>query len=337
MANEARVVAGTANLVRARDALRPDIDRAFTAAGFTMLGFGTTGAPRLMSKVEIHVPTDLRTTHPWQWSDDVILPQIYAAAGATGAPFAPYRWLLREVVLPNFQLFGWITLLSETVVAALLIIGYRTRLVALAGALMAIPIGLSVIYYPRADEWAWSYLLMIGLHLLLWAVPAGDHIGIDGVLRGSDAGVRKGLRVLGMCTTVVGVLGLFVARSLDFAGDAAALLGSDSGFRDADGALTRRWELKFLWFNPLWAVLTIVFGALLIIGSRKFLFAYVAAVGLAVIGVVVFAQQTFNYVRDDGTIQVVATASNVAFWGGVALAGALLARRLQRSTPSVAE
>ncbi len=76
--------AGTANLVRARDALRPDIDRAFTTAGFTMLGFGTTGAPRLMSKVEIHVPTDLRTTHPWQWSDDVILPQIYAAAGATG-------------------------------------------------------------------------------------------------------------------------------------------------------------------------------------------------------------------------------------------------------------
>ena len=111
----------------------------------------------------------------------------YAAAGANNAPLAPYRWLLREVVLPNFQAFGWFTLLSETVVAALLIIGYRTRLVAFAGALMAIPIGLSVLYYPRADEWAWSYLLMIGLHLLLWAVPAGDHLGIDGVLRGSDA------------------------------------------------------------------------------------------------------------------------------------------------------
>ncbi len=256
----------------------------------------------------------------------------YAAAGANNAPLAPYRWLLREVVLPNFQAFGWFTLLSETVVAALLIIGYRTRLVAFAGALMAIPIGLSVLYYPRADEWAWSYLLMIGLHLLLWAVPAGDHLGIDGVLRGSDARVGRALRTIGICTTVIGVLGLFVARSIDFAGDAAALLGSDSGFRNADGGITRRWELKFLWFNPLWAVLTIAFGALLIVGSRKFLFAYLAAVGLGVTAVVVFAQQTFDYVRDDGSIQVVATASNVAFWGGVALAGAL---RLQRSSPSV--
>lgn len=255
----------------------------------------------------------------------------YAAAGASNAPFAPYRWFLREVVLPNFQAFGWFTLISETVVAALLIIGYRTRIVAFAGALMAIPIGLSVIYFPRADEWAWSYLLMIGLHLLLWAVPAGEHIGLDGVLAdSSDARVGSSMRVFGICTTVIGVAGLFVARSLDFAGDAAALLGSDSGFRNADGGITRRWELKFLWFNPLWALLTIAFGVLIIVGSKYLVLAYVAAAGLAATAVAVFVQQTFDYVRDDGSVQVVATASNVAFWGGVALATALLARRLQR-------
>lgn len=76
--------ASTDNFVRARDALRPQIDAAFNAAGFTMLGFGTTGSPRLFSKRRIEVPTDLRAAHPWQWSDDVILPQIYAEAGATG-------------------------------------------------------------------------------------------------------------------------------------------------------------------------------------------------------------------------------------------------------------
>jgi TRAP-type C4-dicarboxylate transport system substrate-binding protein len=72
------------SLVRARDALRPQIDQAFTAAGFTLVGFGSTGAPRMLSKREIRVPNDLRGARPWQWSDDVILPAVYAEAGATG-------------------------------------------------------------------------------------------------------------------------------------------------------------------------------------------------------------------------------------------------------------
>ncbi len=76
--------ASVANFVRARDAVRPDIDRAFTAAGFTLVGFGTTGAPRMFSKNEIRTPAQLRTAHPWQWSDDLITPAVYASAGATG-------------------------------------------------------------------------------------------------------------------------------------------------------------------------------------------------------------------------------------------------------------
>ena len=60
----------------------------------------------------------------------------------------------------------------------------------------------------------------------------------------------------GVNSRVIGLLGLFVARSVDFASRQAALLGSDAGFIDGD-RLVRRWELKFLWFNPLWALLTI--------------------------------------------------------------------------------
>jgi TRAP-type C4-dicarboxylate transport system substrate-binding protein len=73
-----------ANFIRARDALRSEIDTAFTNAGFTLVGFGTTGSPRMLSKIEVRTPAQLRQAHPWQWSDDVILPQIYAQAGATG-------------------------------------------------------------------------------------------------------------------------------------------------------------------------------------------------------------------------------------------------------------
>ncbi len=263
----------------------------------------------------------------------------YIAAGAENAPFAPYQWALREVVLPNFQAFGWFTLISETIVAALLLIGYRSRLVALAGAAMALPIGLSVLYYPQADEWAWSYLMMIGLHLVLWAVPSGDRLGVDGALAGGVARSSRALRTIGITAVVIGCLGLFVARSVDFAGEAAALLGSDAGFSDParDGAITRRWELKFLWFNPLWALLTLVGGALLVVGSKKVVVAYSAAAAFAGMALFAFAQQTFDYLRDDGAVQIVSTGSNVAFWGGLALAAGLFARRVAVGEPSPAE
>jgi len=243
----------------------------------------------------------------------------YIAAGAENAPFAPYQWALREVVLPNFQAFGWFTLISETIVAALLLIGYRSRLVALAGAAMALPIGLSVLYYPQADEWAWSYLMMIGLHLVLWAVPSGDRLGVDGALAGGVARSSRALRTIGIT--------------------AAALLGSDAGFSDParDGAITRRWELKFLWFNPLWALLTLVGGALLVVGSKKVVVAYSAAAAFAGMALFAFAQQTFDYLRDDGAVQIVSTGSNVAFWGGLALAAGLFARRVAVGEPSPAE
>jgi hypothetical protein len=124
---------------------------------------------------------------------------------------------------------------------------------------------------------------------------------------------------------------LSVARSVDFAGDQVKLLGSDGGFVDGDN-LVRRWELKFLWFNPLWVILTVAFGVLLIVGAKKLAAAYVGAAGFALIGLVIFFMQTFDYVRaPDGSVQTIGTGSNVAFWGALALGGALVARRLQQS------
>ena len=251
----------------------------------------------------------------------------YIASGAENAPFAPFRWALREVVIPNFTLFGWSTLAIETLLAGLLLVGYRTRIVALIGAAQAIPIGLSVLYYGKGDEWSWSYLMMVGLHLLLWAIAAGEHLGVDGVLAAPRERSNRALGIIGIVAGAVGIVGLFVARSVDFAGKQAALLGSDAGFVNADGKLVRRWELKFLWFNPLWALLTITFAVLLIVGARHAMAAWAGVAGFAAIAVVVFATQTFDYIRDDGVTQKVATGSNTAFWGGLAVAGALITRR----------
>lgn len=253
----------------------------------------------------------------------------YSDSVTRNSPLAPFTWVTEEIILPNFRFFGWVLLVSETVIAALLLIGYRTKLVALAGAALAVPITLSVLYYDGADEWSWAYFMMIGLHLMLFATDAGRHLGLDAVLDQGPGTAGRAVRTLGVIATVVGLLGLFVARSVGFAGDRAALLGSDAGFVGDDGGIVRRWELKFLWFNPLWALLTIACGLLFVFGGARYRWAVWAGVaGFAALLVAGFVSQTFDYVRDDDVVQLVSTASNCAVWGALALGGALLMRRV---------
>jgi thiosulfate dehydrogenase (quinone) large subunit len=254
----------------------------------------------------------------------------YSESITRNSPFAPFTWLTEEIILPNFEFFGWFTLITETLLAALLIIGYRTKIAALAGAAFSVPIMLSVLYYDRADEWSWSYLLMFAIHIMVWASDAGAHVGVDGVLRRGGSAPRRALLVVGVVTTAIGVAGLYVARSVSFATRQVALVGSDAGFVNDDGRLVRRWELKFVWFNPLWALLTIVCGALLILAVRRVAAARVAGLGLLSLAVVIFATRTFDYVRDDDVLQRVSTASNAALWGGLGLAVLLFDAAVRR-------
>jgi len=250
----------------------------------------------------------------------------YSESVTRHSPFAPFTWVTEEIILPNFQFFGWFTIIVETILAALLLIGYRTKIVALMGAAMTMPIMLSVIYYDRADEWSWAYILMFTAHIMLWASDTGAHFGVDGVLRRGPSDARRALMSIGVITSVIGVAGLFVARSVSFAGSQVALLGSDAGFVDADGNLVRRWELKFVWFNPMWALLTIGCGVLLILAVKQLWAARVAGIGLIGLAVVILATRTFDYVREDDSIQLIGTASNAALWGGFGLAVLLLDR-----------
>jgi thiosulfate dehydrogenase (quinone) large subunit len=103
----------------------------------------------------------------------------YSSSVSRNSTFAPFTWVTEQFVLPNFGFFGWFTLVTEIALAALLIVGYRTKIVALAGAAMSVPIMLSVLYYDKADEWSWSYLLMIAAHLMAYASDAGNHLGVD--------------------------------------------------------------------------------------------------------------------------------------------------------------
>ena len=74
--------------LRAFAALRPEIEAGFERAGFSILSLSPAPGPRMFSTREIRTPDDLRSAHPWRWTDDPILPALYAETGATGVPLA---------------------------------------------------------------------------------------------------------------------------------------------------------------------------------------------------------------------------------------------------------
>jgi thiosulfate dehydrogenase [quinone] large subunit len=94
--------------------------------------------------------------------------------------FPPYSWFLEHVVLPNLTAFGWLTLLIEASLAALLLSGTLTRLAALGGIAQSSAIALSVMNAP--GEWYWSYLLMMAVHVAIFAMGAGKVWGVDGLI-----------------------------------------------------------------------------------------------------------------------------------------------------------
>lgn len=95
--------------------------------------------------------------------------------------FGPFAWIVREVVLPNFTIFGWMVLLVEALLGAFLLLGLATRFWAVVGMVQTMAIGLSVLNAPH--EWSWSYYLMFVGHLAVLAAAAGRTFGLDALLR----------------------------------------------------------------------------------------------------------------------------------------------------------
>lgn len=95
--------------------------------------------------------------------------------------FAPYAFVVRELILPNFTIFGWLVLLVEASLGAFLLLGLATRLWALVGVGQSLAIALSVLNAP--GEWSWAYYLMIAAHLAIFAAGAGRYWGLDAILR----------------------------------------------------------------------------------------------------------------------------------------------------------
>lgn len=116
--------------------------------------------------------------------------------------FPPYSWVVKHLVLPHFVPFGWGVVVAETLLAVLLLSGSYIRIAAALGVVQSIAIGLSVAKAP--GEWPWSYILMVGVHLLILFGGAGRHLAVDALRAGIARGVGLS-RFWGGLSSVMGL------------------------------------------------------------------------------------------------------------------------------------
>ncbi|MBD8871059.1 Rv1678 family membrane protein [Nocardioides donggukensis] len=193
--------------------------------------------------------------------------------------FPPFSWVVEKLVLPNFEIFGWGVLASETALAVLLLSGAFVRVAALLGVAQSVAIALSVTVAPH--EWPWSYYLMIGAHLLILFSAAGRYAAVDAV-RAGRGGVRLGT-VWGGLAVVAGLIAAAVSL-----GDPFAAAGTNLGTSDFSVGIGR--------YNLLGGVLLVAVGVLLLLAARGGRAALAwAAAGLGALGALsLYAQLGFT-------------------------------------------
>jgi thiosulfate dehydrogenase [quinone] large subunit len=90
---------------------------------------------------------------------------------------APHKFFVTSVVLPQFLLFAWLTLLTELFIGVSHLLGVVNRLGALAALAMSINLWIGLARHP--NEWPWSYLMMIGIAILFVSTHPGRVFGLD--------------------------------------------------------------------------------------------------------------------------------------------------------------
>ena len=212
--------------------------------------------------------------------------------------FRPWTWFVRHVVLEHFSVFGWLTLIVEATLGALLLVGLATRMAAIAGAGLALFIGLTVLDAP--GEWGWSYWMLIVGHLVLAATAAGRHAGVDGLLTRGDPGpgdaagrqasARRFLAVLCGLATSAAIYGIVAARTVAFTAERGRIIL----LRDDD------WFVgDLLQLNGLGAVVYAALGAVGAVaawrGWRRVVVATGVAFGLLAVQVLVQLGRSTNW------------------------------------------
>lgn len=77
---------GYEQLDNARNALAGEMNAAFEAAGFVLMGWADVGRSRIFSQTPVRTPQELAAQRPWVWRDDSVLPALYQIIRANPVP-----------------------------------------------------------------------------------------------------------------------------------------------------------------------------------------------------------------------------------------------------------
>lgn len=101
--------------------------------------------------------------------------------------FGLYTAFLQGVVLPNFELVGFVTFIAESAIGLSLVLGLFVPLIGgLGGTLMQTNIMLGS--YSIPGEWFWLWPLLLGSHIIFMMGRAGRRLGLDAVIARSLPG-----------------------------------------------------------------------------------------------------------------------------------------------------
>jgi hypothetical protein len=194
---------------------------------------------------------------------------------------APYSWVVEELVLPNFQAFGWMVLAVETTLAVMLLTGTMVRVAAALGVAQSTAIALSVAQTP--GEWPWSYWMMIGIHVVLLGGAAGSFLAVDRV----RAVPRAGRRLLAVWGVVVGATACIVLV-MSIGESATAVRGAQLGGPDLSISLGS--------YNLVGAIVLLAVAALMLAAAagRQPMLALVGAALAVVAAVSLYVQLGFS-------------------------------------------
>ena len=193
----------------------------------------------------------------------------------------------------------------ESALAALLLLGLWTGPVALLAALNSVAIGLSVPHY--RNEWPWSCYLMIALHVLS-SRPRQETTSVSTVSAGavtpeatSGGGARSRRRGGRPREPDPGIGAPFTASQ-------GKLVGWAGG------------EAKFLWFNPLGALLTVLLAgpAVLAVRLRRPELVWGSIVGVTLMAVQVLALRRYRNGNWTGGL-LGGTGAKLAIWAMFAI------------------
>jgi uncharacterized membrane protein YphA (DoxX/SURF4 family) len=121
--------------------------------------------------------------------------QYWTEQEATHAAFEFHRTFIKDIVLPNMNVFGPIVFLAELAFAGSIMLGLSVRFVGVLAIAYVLQLWLGL--YGSPAEWPWTYIFLAALMFLFVFEGAGRSLGLDAWLRRNVPAVREGKGPIG--------------------------------------------------------------------------------------------------------------------------------------------